>query len=170
MKHHLDRADLLEILYLGETTEESSNHLTSCVICHDRLAFLRTTMEQDRAELRDRVTARPESFWDSQRDEIVSRVVTTNLSSFSFLRLRYALSAIMAILLVGVAGLFLRAAREDAAPTGTRTVVTETVHEELFEQDDLRAFDPWETEELESFHEVVEWETWLADDHREEKS
>ncbi|MDX1584228.1 MAG: hypothetical protein R3338_11580, partial [Thermoanaerobaculia bacterium] len=164
MKHHLDREELLEILYLDEPSRECEEHLVSCALCHDQLTELRSEVESDRLALSSRVEAKPERFWSEQREEIVTRAITSNVGAFSLLRHRLGISIAMAILLVALGMFMIRTAREEiVAPAPVETVET-AAPSELFEDDEVRELDPWETDELESFHQIVEWEEWIDED------
>lgn len=165
MKGHLDQADFLEILYLGDSNEDRAGHLASCTACHDRFAELRQEIDADRSALDDRVTAKPDPFWNAQREEIVSKAISRNRGSFAFLRFRYAISIVLAVLLLGLGLAMIRTAHlNQIAQLPTDVARTTAAPADLFDDGDVRELDPWETDQLESFHQIVEWEEWLDED------
>lgn len=157
---HLDRTEMLEILYLNQISQERSQHLSDCSNCDARLLDLRNEIESDRAQHRGRVETKPDSFWTAQREEIMLRASRVPRRSFRFGGHRLVLPAVMALLLV-VVGLTVIPSGDATAPanTGVQQVETET----LFGGEDLRELDPWQSDELESFHQVVEWEDWIEE-------
>lgn len=164
MTRHLDQADMLEVLYLDETTDDRSTHLGTCIPCHDRFTALRAELEEDREAIEARVASKPDSFWTGQRDEIVARATHSRRGAFGFLRFRPAFSILMAILLLATAMVMLRTAQHGTTAQTPTDVAVRSTSDELFEEEDLRALDPWETDELESFRQIVEWEEWIDDD------
>lgn len=158
--NHPDDAALLEVLYLDGERSPVHPHVSSCTECTRRLAVLGGTIEEDRERHASRIGAKPESFWEAQREEILARAVAATPRR-GLLRLRPLLTAVMAVLLLAVGLVAIRDTRERVEPPAAVTEIAET---ELFDDDELRAYDPWQTDELESFHQVVQWEEWLEDD------
>ena len=143
MKDHYTEADLLETYYTqpGESMPVMM-HLAACSECSARYERLDRKIRESAACH----TEKDEGFWALQRARVMSRVEGGARSRFAA-PLRVAAAALLAVGIGG--GLVLYQREEPAAP-----VQTETVEERV-------PADPWQSEELEEFGSVVQWETWI---------
>ena len=168
MTRHLDDGSLLEIVYLNAAPDGAEAHLAECRSCRNNLAALRSEVELDRSAHEGRLAAKPEQFWQTQREEIVARAASGPRKAASFFRLRpaIAISILMAFLLITLGLMLTRVSSDEGVLPNASPQITDLREPapDLFEEDDLRALDPWESEELEPFHQMVEWETWIDQD------
>lgn len=144
MKTHYTEADLLETYYTqpGESMPVMM-HLAACEECSARYARL------DR-KLREAAVCqpqRPEGFWSAQREAILAKI-HGGRSSRPLVRLLPLAAAI--VIAVIAAGVFFDRPEPAVAPAPERIEAAVPA-------------DPWQSEELQEFGAVVDWETWGAD-------
>ncbi|HEX9161242.1 MAG TPA: hypothetical protein VF980_06005 [Thermoanaerobaculia bacterium] len=154
MKPHYSEADLLETYYMqpGESMPVMM-HLASCGDCAARYERLERKLREASA-----CPQKPETFWSRQRLSIMRRIAAeparvARVASGA----RIAAAAVLAFVLGGA--VVYREVRPAPAapvrPAATRLAKAPTVA-------DMHApINPWQSEELEQFHEVVQWESWV---------
>jgi len=157
MKHYSE-AELLDTYYTqpGESMPVMM-HLAGCSDCAARYHRL----EQKLREAAVCSTEKPETFWARQRLQIMRRVSTQQAPVAAHPRtLRVAAAALLAFILGGaVVYESVQPARQPVTvvkivPTTAATTPSPSVNETP---------DPWQSDELKDFHNVVEWETWVPE-------
>jgi hypothetical protein len=156
MMKHYSEADLLETYY----TEPGQSmpvmmHLAECTECAARYARLdRKLREAAACEIN-----KPETFWDGQRLSILRRVATQPMQLTRAGR-AFAMAAAAAMAFV-LGGIVVYESVEPALQSPP-VVITATQPVVAAATDEVQiAGDPWQSEELEDFRDVVEWESWL---------
>jgi hypothetical protein len=146
MKDHYTEADLLETYYTqpGESMPVMM-HLAGCIECSARYERLDRKIRESAACH----TEKDEGFWALQRARVMSRVQGGGRSRFAA-PLRVAAAALLAVVIGG--GLVLYQPEKFEEPTVP--VQAEAVEERI-------PSDPWQSDELEEFGSVVQWETWI---------
>jgi predicted anti-sigma-YlaC factor YlaD len=158
-KTHFTEADLLETYYTkpGESMPVMM-HLASCTECAARY-------ERLQRKLRDAASCpaeKPESFWARQRGSIIRKVQGTrpkHAHAASYARL--AAAAALAFILGGA--LVYEIVKPEARPVPV--AVTQTMAPAVVSSnEDLQLpRDPWQSEELQEFRPIVEWESWMKE-------
>lgn len=141
MKTHYTEADLLETYY----TEPGQSmpvmmHLAACSECAARY---------DRLDRKIREAAachveKSEEFWAAQRAAVMSRLRGGRSRSLA----RFAAAAALVLTVGGTAAYQIVRGVPAPAPQAAEEQVSS---------------DPWQTEELQEFGAVVEWETWIEE-------
>jgi hypothetical protein len=152
MKTHFTEADLLETYYMqpGEAAPVML-HLAGCSDCMDRYARLERKLREAAAC----PSVKPETFWSRQRLSIMRRIAARPRALGVGSATRVAAAAFLAFVMGGAVVYH----EVKPAPTSTPSVEakTQTV-------DDMHGpINPWESDELKQYHEVVQWEAWVAD-------
>ncbi len=160
-KSHYSEADLLETYYLKPCMNtDVMTHLDGCAECADRYARLE---EKLRSVSTESSIEKPEMFWARQKLSIIRRAEQRRASGASLVRnLRVAAAAILAFFLGGAVvyeavqpGLK-APVEKHSTPTTAATDASKT------KADDPQVVrDPWQSDELKDFHNVVEWESWV---------
>ena len=155
MKNHFSEADLLETYYMqpGDSMPVMM-HLASCTECAARYERLERKMREAAV-----CSTKPETFWSRQRLSIVRRVAAqpARVARIGALA-RVAAAAVLAFALGG-AVMYHEVKQDKPVPPQEQKLVVKapTV-------DEMHApINPWESEELTQFHEVVQWESWESD-------
>jgi hypothetical protein len=148
MTRHFSEADLLETYYTqpGESMPVMM-HLANCADCAARYDRLDRKLREAAACHTDK----PESFWAQQRQTIMQCVSASRQKRASRVPLTAAAAAVLALVLGGV--MFSQREETPAAPVATPVAVEETVPS-----------DPWESEQLQEYEAVVEWESWIGNE------
>lgn len=160
-KKHFSEADLLETYYMqpGQSMPVMM-HLASCPDCAARY-------ERLERKLREAATCAPEkhdTFWLRQRISIMRKIDARKQAPVGIRFARAAAAAALAFLLGGMVVYNTvdtepaappPIARKAAPPATTATHATQTT------TDVLLSNDPWQSEELKDFQEVVQWESWV---------
>jgi hypothetical protein len=154
-KTHYSEADLLETYYTqpGESMPVMM-HLASCQECagrYDKLA----------RKLRDAAacpTEKPDSFWARQRLSIMRKLpLLKKPRTRDHGPARIAAAAVMAFLLGGA--FVYEVTRREPLPATPPVQATSAKS-----VDDLQLpRDPWQSEELEDFQPIVQWESWVSE-------
>jgi anti-sigma factor RsiW len=156
MNRHLDDAELLEAWYLEEADGDAADHLASCERCNAQLLEVVALVREGAAE-----DERPESFWQRQRLSIERRIERETVQAPAWRRVANIAAAAMLTLVLGGLLLFRSSAPEPERPAlvTQSASVTAAAEAQVLEYEGSK--DPWESEELESFGNVVEWESWV---------
>ena len=154
-KTHYTEADLLETYYTqpGESMPVMM-HLASCEECAARYERLERKMREAAAC----PTEKPDSFWARQRLSIMRKLPLARKPHVrNHQPARIAAAAVLAFLLGG-AFVYEVTQRETQMPKTPPVQTTASVKN----ADDLQLpRDPWQSEELEEFQPIVEWESWV---------
>ena len=136
MSQHYSEADLLETYYTqpGESLPVMM-HLADCADCAARYERLDLKIRS----LADEPRSMPEQFWVRQRASIMRSIeVRRRVPVFA----RFAAAAMLALVIGGTISWPVLRPPQPAA----ETVVTD---------------DPWESEPLQAYQPLVEWESWV---------
>ena len=146
MTRHFSEADLLETYYTqpGESMPVMM-HLANCAECATRYDRLDRKLREAAACPTDK----PESFWAQQRQTIMHCVAASRQKSASRVPLTAAAAAVFALVLGGV--MFSQREEVPRAPVAPPVAVEEAAPS-----------DPWESEQLQEYEAVVEWESWIG--------
>ncbi|HSP16473.1 MAG TPA: hypothetical protein VLV78_17140 [Thermoanaerobaculia bacterium] len=155
MKTHYSEADLLETYYMqpGDSMPVMM-HLASCGDCAARYERLERKLREAAAC----PTERPETFWSRQRLSIMRRIASQPVRQ----RLRGVTGVAAAALLAflsGAAIVYHETRPAKPAPAPANAVATAKATPTV---DEMHApINPWQSEELQRYHEVVQWESWV---------
>ncbi len=155
MKNHYSEADLLETYYTqpGESMPVMM-HLASCSECSARYERLDRKLREAAACPAEK----PETFWSRQRLSIMRRIAERPSRARIGSVARIAAAALLAFM-SGIAVTY-HEMNTKTAPAAAKTAVvakTPTV-------DDMHApINPWQSDELQNYHEVVQWESWVSE-------
>jgi hypothetical protein len=161
MTKHYSEADLLETYYMqpGDSMPVMM-HLADCADC-------RTKYERLERKLREAAACnveRPATFWARQRLSIMRRIDTQRAQGAVVTRnLRVAAAALLAFFLGGVV------VYKAVEPALKRQPVVISNHPSPVSAttDELQLpRDPWQSDELQDFHGVVQWESWVSETKR----
>jgi anti-sigma factor RsiW len=145
MNQHYSEADLLETYYTqpGESLPVML-HLADCAACASRYERLETKIRGLAACDDDK----PAAFWARQRGSIMRKV---GRQRYTPLFARVAAAALLALLIGGTIAWPIREQKKAA-----QQPVVEAEAITLSE-------DPWESESLQEYQPLVEWESWVDD-------
>ena len=152
---HFSEADLLETYYTqpGESMPVMM-HLAECEECASRYERLERKIRGTRS---CHAEEKPETFWTRQRLSIMRRVEQQKTDTWSVAQtLRVAAVAVFAFVLGGVATY----RTMEPATTTTATQTASTAETPRVSADTSIPADPWDSEELDEFHSMVDWENW----------
>ncbi|HEX7832277.1 MAG TPA: hypothetical protein VF787_21650 [Thermoanaerobaculia bacterium] len=160
-KQHYSEADLLETYYTqpGESMPVMM-HVADCTDCAARYERIERKVRGLAACDHDE---KPETFWARQRISIMRRVGKEESRTSSFARVtRVAAAAIVALVLGGV----IVTRNETVVPPATpqaavRTATVANVAEPTLTKSTEDTTDPWQSDELNEFGSMVEWESWV---------
>ncbi|HEY5610756.1 MAG TPA: hypothetical protein VIL97_06100 [Thermoanaerobaculia bacterium] len=169
MKHYTE-AEMLELHYIPGGLVPAIRHLPECEECHATFEKLQRKLhEAARSACADVVERKPETFWSRQRIAIMRAIERQSAPKRPavYSAKRLAVAAILVLVIGGSAALVTLQVMSPKSETPSRDLVqiqtvehTEEMGVELL---DLQASnDPWDAKELESFGEVVEWESWIG--------
>jgi hypothetical protein len=150
MKDHYTEADLLETYYTqpGESMPVMM-HLASCSECAARYDRLDRKIREAAACH----TNQDEGFWATQRARVMSRIHGSSARGRFAAPLRVAAAALLAVV---IGGLVLYEPAEEAPAVAPVQQV-----QQVEQTEERIPTDPWQSEELEEFGSVVQWETWV---------
>src|SRR5438132_5173641 len=161
MTKHYSEADLLETYYMqpGESMPVMV-HLADCPDC-------RSKYERLERKLREAAACnveRPATFWARQRLSIMRRIDLQRTQGQMISRtFRVAAAALLAFFLGGVV---VYKAMEPALKRQP-VVISNHASPAPSTPDELQVpRDPWQSDELQDFHGVVEWESWVSETKR----
>lgn len=166
MTRHFSEADLLETYYLppGDSMPVMM-HLADCSDCAARYERLETKLRETASCHSDH----PETFWTRQRVSIMRRVAATNGTTGAFARIgRVAAAAVLSFTLGGLMAYKVATRNNDTkstAPVAAAPAAMTPTASAAAAPDTPAMHDPWDSEDLEGFHSVVAWETWVDSDN-----
>jgi hypothetical protein len=153
MKTHFSEADLLETYYMqpGQSMPVMM-HLAACTDCAARYERLEN-------KLRNAAvchTEKPETFWSRQRLSIMRRIANPARLGRVGAMARVAAAAFLAFALGGAV------VYHEAKPVATPAPAPKATTASTLTLDEMHApINPWQSEELSQFHDVVQWESWV---------
>jgi hypothetical protein len=142
MNQHYSEADLLETYYTqpGESLPVMM-HLAGCAACASRYERLETKIRGLAACDHDK----PEEFWVRQRGSILRKL---GRRRYTPVFARFAAAALLALLIGGTLAWPIR----EKAPQPALEAEVITFSD-----------DPWESEPLQEYQPLVEWESWVGE-------
>ena len=160
MKHYSE-ADLLETYYTqpGESMPVMM-HLADCSDCAAKYDRLERKLREASVCSTD---TKPETFWTRQRFSILRRV--RDERQLNGRTGRYAAAAMLAFVLGG-AVVYETVKPVRVAQTPVATTMPAAAPAVASEESSVPR-DPWQSEELKDFHQVVEWESWVAENPKQ---
>ena len=162
MTKHFSEAELLETYYMqpGESMPVMM-HLAACSECAERYKRLERKLREAAA-----CPTKPVTFWAFQRGSIMRRVEAKRREAASGPRTwRVAAAATLAFFLGGAI------VYETVRPEVKTVVETATAAQAPAVGVPGLATDPWQSDELQDFHAVVQWESWVSEkDSKRESS
>lgn len=162
---HFDELELLDAFYLPDSAPEQMQHVGQCGECAARFAALSRELRQSAAELDAHLDAKPETFWTRQRLAIVRDLDGGARRAQVAAWRRFAVAASFFAVL-GTALLVHPRPQVTHAPAPvTRTVTAATPRDAAAVDVVAASDDPWQSDELSAYHDVVQWESW-SDDSR----
>ena len=162
---HFTEAELLETYYLqpGESMPVMM-HLADCRDCAARYERLERKLRESASCERER----PETFWKRQRIAITRTIAAQNQQHAAKTRTFRVAAAAMLAFFLGGAVVYKSLQPQIAHPAQTMTA-NATVTAPPPAHDDVLEHDPWQSDELRDFHNVVQWESWVADSKTSKK-
>jgi len=159
-KPHYTEADLLEMYYTkpGQSMPVMQ-HLASCGECAARYEKLERKLREAAACPTDK----PESFFARQRMSIMRKLQGMRPAQRRAVApARVAAAATLAFILGGALVYEItKPERGSASQTATQTATSTAVRS----ADDLQLpRDPWQSEELQEFQPIVQWESWMSEE------
>ena len=157
MKHYSE-VELLELYYVPGAATKAYLHVAGCERCratYDRLeAKLRTA-----ASSCDRSAEKPDSFWSRQRLSIMRDVSQRRVGKPVASRYLAAAAATIVLAISGVTWNMKSAnVQNELAEIESRSAALSS--RELEEEQLVTEIDPWESEQLDDYKSVIEWESW----------
>lgn len=156
---HFSESDLLETYYLqpGESMPVMM-HLAECRDCASRYERLERKLRDGASCDRER----PDTFWKRQRISITRTIAAHNQKSAAASRTWHvAAAAVLAFFLGGALVYKSVEPRTELVAIPVQTVTQAAASSPA--ADEILEHDPWQSDELRDFHNVVEWETWVDD-------
>lgn len=155
---HPNDIELMEAFWLDESTYDE--HLDSCEECSARSATLRLSAAGDMESVSRRAASKPDAFWERQRSEINARLISGSRPGTRSAFFRGFAIALVLVMSLATGALLLRPA--DPVDAGGTATTNPPAEARLFEED-LEVYDPWASEDIQAFHQVIDWEDWLTD-------
>jgi hypothetical protein len=160
MIKHYSEADLLETYYLqpGESMP-AMMHLASCPDCAAKYERL----ERKLREAAVCSTEKPDTFWSRQRLSIMRRL-PSNAAKQPLATWRIAAATILAFALGGAVVYKSVEPKLTPAPivVAAQQTPATTAADSPIDDETLTA-EPWDSDELDDFRPVVQWESWVAE-------
>jgi len=168
MTKHYGTGELLAHAYLPED-DSVSRHLAVCDECRTRFTAVRAELDRHASEPVG--SEKPETFW--KRQELgVMRAIEKRGTRMPGVPAQIAAAA--ALLFIVTAFLAGRGSVSSVSPTAsvvtatvasTATTSTAAAQENGLTTNQITT-DPWQSEQLQEFQSVVDWETWVEADRK----
>jgi hypothetical protein len=163
MTKHFSEAELLETYYMqpGESMPVMM-HLASCTDCAAKYERL----ERKLREAASCSTEKPATFWSRQRASIMRRIPHRAPSASPVRTWRIAAATILAFFLGGA--LVYKSVEPElkaptAPPVAVASIVPSSAAEGALAEETQLSMDAWQSDELQNFQPVVQWESWVAE-------
>lgn len=167
MTKHYGTGELLAHAYMPGEDAELSRHLGECDACSSRLAALSAEIGRHAAD--GAGPERPETFWKRQELAVMRTIEKRNRRMPGFSVQIAAAAALLFVLTAFLAGRS-SVSPAPANPTAlTATIAAGTTSaagaamENGLTSSQITT-DPWQSEQLQDFQTVVDWETWVEAD------
>ncbi len=163
--NHFETIDFLEDALLDESESEASRHAAFCSQCAATRNHALALLASGRAESISAVDARPDHFWTLQQESISRSILLRARASrvyFSFQRI--AAIVVVAIGLGTAAGTLFRADQNLLSPVSAHSfALSAEAANQRTGGESVASSDPWKSEELQEFGQVIAWENWQQD-------
>lgn len=161
MKPHYSEADLLETYYMPPCDSTPVMvHLSGCPECTARYEHL----DRKLRELAAPPAEKPETFWSRQRLSIARRIAVQPHRT----RIASVAGIAAAALLSFITGAAIMYHQLKPSPRPSTASVKTAVVAKAPSVDDMHApINPWQSDELKSYHEVVQWESWVTEQDKD---
>jgi len=164
MKPHFSEADLLETYYTapGESMPVMM-HLADCAECAARYERLEAKMRGLHSCHHDE---KPETFWSRQRISIMRRIDSRRERRVWVARVTRIAAAAMLVFVLGALATWDRVDQSPSRPVVQQTTAAAQSTSPLDDSTTGRledSTDPWQSDELEDYSAMVEWESWVED-------
>ena len=170
MKPHFSDTEMIDVYYLPDDFPSAGEHFATCSECAARWVVVRRKLAAGSIADEEFVESRPATFWTRQRMAITRKIASTQKTPATRWWSLPAVAAMVVVvsLIAGSIQIYrihtpLPSGSTAAPVTATSVVATTEPAREQILQDLQPADDPWSSEELESYHNVVAWETWIED-------
>lgn len=165
---HLDQTELMMLHYDPEGSSAAEQHVDECDRCRTAYDTLSRALAADAKNRHDITAGYPDSFWERQRTAILRRSIAEKerRRAQSILWSGFAAAMFLAVVALFLTRNFNHAPAVEAHPSAT--VVSKTppasapapsTPDRVATLDEVPT-DPWDSDELQSFHDVVKWESW----------
>lgn len=163
MKHYSE-VELLEQYYLVSGQDEVGRHVGECEVCATRYQRLREKLSCSAADHRQQVNSKPESFWVRQRMAIQREIARGN-REMPALAWRLAVAAVLLIFAGAAIVVVINSPGERLSPQVVQSVPAPEMTDPILAtvSENSVPADPWESDQLQPYSELVEWESWLAE-------
>ena len=157
---HFDELELLDAFYVPQSATEQMEHMSECAECTQRFAVLSQELRAAAAELDAHLDEKPDTFWTRQRLAIMRDLDRGARRAQVAAVRRFAVAASL-FAVVGTALFVHPRGPVTTVPATTTHVAIASPAPEAPAVDVVAASDdPWQSDELSSYHDVVQWESW----------
>jgi hypothetical protein len=173
MSTHLDDGDLVALELLPDDAPDSRLHLATCAGCRSRLEIIRGSLADLRSSHEGSVERRDATLWKAQELRIMREVTRARRPAST----NRAFAA-AALLVVALGGFWLgRTSIDRAADPAPMASTPGTVgaapsaadaSESVWMPVNGSSTDPWEIESLSEFRPVVDWESWVVENGKDQ--
>jgi len=162
MMKHYSEVELLELYYVPGAATQAYLHVASCDRCRATYDGLESKL-RTAASSCDRLEEKPESFWTRQRLAIMRDV--SRATPARGIHSRY-LAAAAAAIIITISGVSWNVNQSTSGADLTRIESQSAQLASMGDASDtevsLAAANPWDSEQLNEFGSVIEWESWVA--------
>ncbi|MBI2215237.1 MAG: hypothetical protein HYU52_16430 [Acidobacteria bacterium] len=170
MTKHYGTGELLTHAYMSSEDAELSRHVAECDACGRRLAAVRSELERHAAN--EMSPEKSETFWKRQELAVMRAIETRNRRALGIPTQIAAAAAVVFVVTAFLAGRGSVSSAPDMTTSPTATVASvETNATAVATQENglttrQITTDPWQSEQLEDFQNVVDWESWVEADEK----
>lgn len=171
MNGHLNDAELVALALLPDDDAEARIHLAGCQSCTSRMDKVAAEVAKHREDHEASIESRDATFWKRQELAIMRNVAKTGSPAAA--RRSFVAAAIIAVAIGGF--WFGRTTVQESTPghsspaaIASATSSTTPRTPDVVVPAAAVSTDPWDTETLEEFQPVVDWESWVEDDRKDQ--
>jgi hypothetical protein len=167
MSEHYTEVDLLETYYAdAESAGVVGLHVSGCERCTMTLGRLKIKMMTP-APGSCSADSKPEPFWERQRSSIMNKIGVRSRRTIQTQRFSRIAAAAAVSFLLGGAVVYETTLPSPPSKAVTHPTTVDAAASSAFEdrtRDELTSVpDPWQSDELSDFHNVVSWQSWVTD-------
>lgn len=171
MNNHLNDADLVALALLPDESPDARLHLASCTTCRARMEIAENELERQRRAHETSIETHDATFWKRQELTIMREVSRSGRHTVSARRSLVA----AALLTVAIGGFWFGRLTVDtphAASTASTIAhvapTTPTPDTDAFVPATAVSTNPWDADALTEFEAVVDWESWVDEDGKDQ--